>query len=168
MERAALVRYLAAVPSLTVSRDVAAPADVVFNVATDLDAAAETIAGIESIDILERGAGGRSFDVGTKWRETRVIMGKRATETMWISEFEPGRRYVAEAESCGTHYRTSVQVEPAGQGRSRVSYAFDGRPVTLFARLMTPLGFLFKGVMRKCAEADLADIAKAAESRVAA
>ena len=150
---------------MTVSHDVAAPADTLFGVLTDLDGAVDRIEGIEQIEVLEPGPGG-NFGVGTKWKETRRFGGREATETMWITEFEPGRQYVAAAESHGAKYRTVMRAEPAGPDKSRVVMEFEGVPVSLMAKLMTPLGFLMKGMVRKCLEADCADIARAAEGRV--
>lgn len=152
---------------MTVSHDVAAPAETLFDVLTDLEHAADRISGIEKVEILEQGPGG-TFGVGTKWKETRRFGGKEATETMWITEVEPGRQYVAEAQSCGTKYRSTLRAEPAGPSQSRVVMEFEGVPVSLMAKLMMPLGFLMKGMVRKALLADCADIARAAEARASA
>ena len=43
--------------------------------------------------------------------------------------------------------------------------AFEGRPVTLLARLLAPLGLLFQGTVKRQLAADLADLAREAERR---
>jgi hypothetical protein len=49
---------------------------------TDIEGAAESIRGIERIEIVEKPKIGL---VGLKWRETRVLFGKPATAEKWIS-----------------------------------------------------------------------------------
>lgn len=149
--------------AITVSRSVAAPQGVLFDTMTDLDNADERIEGIQSVDILTEGPIG----VGTRWIETRVLFGKEATETMWITEFEPPSHYVVEAESHGTRYRTTLRAIAEGEHASRIELEFVGTPISRLAKLMTPLGFLLMGTVRKCFESDLADIAKAAEASAA-
>ncbi len=65
--------------SISVTRHVNAPADTVWQVLTDLDNAADTLSGVIRIERLA----GEGYAVGTKWRETRKMMGKEATEDMW-------------------------------------------------------------------------------------
>lgn len=137
-----------------------APVDTVFAVFTDLETAEEEIAGIQQIEVLE---GPSELAVGTKWRETRVLFGKQATEVMWVVELDENRRYVVEAESHGTQYRTEYRFEPVGDG-TRVEMTFEGRPVTLGSKLMSPLGFLFSGSVRKALRQDLFDLKAVCES----
>ena len=59
------------------SEHVTAPREVVFEVAADFHNAAElNIQGIDSLEVLTDGPIG----VGTRFRETRVMMGKSSTE----------------------------------------------------------------------------------------
>ncbi|MEL7237821.1 MAG: SRPBCC family protein [Planctomycetota bacterium] len=145
--------------TVTVARDVHAPQRIVFDVLTDLEHAADRIRGIEQIDLDTPGP----MREGTKWTETRIMMGKPAIETMWVTEFAPPSHYVVEAESRGTHYRTLVKALPTGDDTSRIEYIFEGRPVSLMAKLMSPMFVLFKGMVAKCFQEDLDDIAAAAE-----
>jgi hypothetical protein len=50
---------------------------------TDIEHAAETIRGIEAIEIVEKPAKGL---VGLRWRETRILLGKPATVEKWITD----------------------------------------------------------------------------------
>lgn len=146
--------------AITVSRSVAAPQGVLFETMADLDNADERIESVTSVDILTDGPIG----VGTKWKETRIMLGKEVTETLSITEFQPPSHYVVETESHGAKYRTTLRALPDGEAASRVEVQFESSPVTLLAKLMMPLGFLFMGAVRKYLESDLADIAKAAEA----
>ncbi len=146
--------------TVTAEQNVDAPARDVFELVTNLDRCAAIINGIEKIDVLTPGPFGR----GTRWRETRKFGGREATEEMTVTFFDPPRRYIVNAESHGARYRTEVSVEATGASSCCVTQTFEATPVSLLAKLMSPLSFLMAGMVRKCFEADLADIAKAAEA----
>lgn len=145
--------------SVEVETMVAASPERVFEVATDLENLPETMSGIDSVKVLTDG----SFAEGTRWRETRTLYGKQATEEMWVTGFDPPRSYVIEAESHGARYRTELTFVPEGDG-TRVTFTFAARPVTFIARLFSVLsGIMLKGV-RKTLEEDLEDLKRVAES----
>ena len=142
-----------------VSEQIDAPADVVFAMAGDFANAAERIRGIKKVEMLTEGPVG----VGTKFRETRIMFGKEATETMEVLEFVPGRSYTLGASSCGCEYRTVVSVEPRGKG-SEVTFDFSGTSRTLGAKVMMGLmGWMVKGACGKAIRQDLADLKAAVE-----
>ncbi len=145
-------------PSVTTTRHIAAPIERVFEVFTSLEQAAANIRGIDRVDLLTPGP----FGLGTRWKETRTMLGKQATEEMWITEFDPPRAYTAEAESCGAHYRTVHRFAPEGAG-TRVEMEFGARPVTWVAKLFSPLSFLMMGSLRKMMDHDLADLQQVCE-----
>jgi carbon monoxide dehydrogenase subunit G len=145
---------------LTVHRDVAAAAEKVWRIITDLERTSDVISGITA---LERTDGGSGFGVGTTWRETRVMFGREATESMAVTAIEEGRSYTVESDSRGAHYRSVMRVEPAGQG-SRLTLEFGAEPRSASARLLSLTGKLFEGSMRKALHRDLDDIAAAAET----
>jgi carbon monoxide dehydrogenase subunit G len=144
---------------VTVTRHINAPVDRVEALFTDLEHAADHITGIKRVEMLTEGP----FGVGTRWKETRVMFGKEATEEMEITEYVPGDHYVAEAESCGAHYRSVVRYEPSGEGTD-VTMEFGAEPISFLAKLMTPLSGLMTKTLVKCIEQDLSDLAQIAES----
>lgn len=148
---------------LVVTETIAAPPDQVFALATDLAGAADRIEGIESIELLTDAP----FGMGTRWRETRRMFGKASTEEMWITAHEPGHSYTAEAESCGTHYFSTISCEPAGEG-TRLAYEFRGEPTSIGGKVMgvlfAPLGWLMKRQLQALLAKDLADLRRAAEA----
>lgn len=145
---------------ISISERIIAPQERVFGLFADLDGFAGRVEGITKLERLTDGPVG----VGTRWRETRLMFGKEATEEMEFTVFEPPRRYVVEAESHGTHYRSEYRFEPAG-GATDVHMTFEGRPLTLGAKLLAPLGLLMAGTMKKCFAQDIADLKAAAESK---
>jgi hypothetical protein len=148
---------------VSATQRIEAPVSTVFNLATDLDNMAGRIKAITRIEKLTPGPVG----VGTRFKETRKMFGKEATETMEFTEFEPNRRYVLEAHSCGCHYRTEFRFDADGSG-TLVSFDFTATPQTLMAKLMSPMFFFMKGMMKKCVMGDLADLKSVAEGAPAA
>ena len=146
---------------ISCSKAIDAPAETVWSIMTDLEGFPDAVSGIEHVERLDDGTG---FGIGTKWRETRTLFGRTATEDMWVTEFEPGHSYVVEANSHGTEYRTTQRVEPDGDGRSVLVMSFAGTPTGTMAKIMSAtIGRFFVGATRKAFEQDLADIATAAE-----
>ncbi len=144
---------------MTVSTHVAAPQEQVFAVLADLERAPERIDGIKSVEILTDGPVG----AGTRWRETRTMFKRDATEEMEIAAFDPPNGYDVTCDSCGCTITTEMRCVPDGDG-TRVSMAISTTANTFFAKLMAPMGWLMKGSMRKILEKDLADLKAAAES----
>lgn len=144
---------------IAVSVEIDAPRERVWNIVTDIDSWTDTISGIISVDVLNRPASGV---VELKWRETRVLFGKEAVETMWITAAEENRWYETRAENHGAVYTTRISLDDS-HGKTRLTMAFSSRPATFVARLMSFMGYLFRGAMRKMIEQDLADIRQAAE-----
>lgn len=146
--------------SLRLSKKVDAPIGRVFEVFTDLRRAPERISGIKSLEVLTEGPIG----VGTKFRETRVMFGREATEQMEITEFRENEMYAVECTSGGTHFRFELEFRPDGAG-TMAQMSFDGRPVTKTARALSVLtSLMMKGACRRAMEQDLADLKRAAES----
>jgi hypothetical protein len=122
---------------------------------TDLRGSVDRISGIEEVEILEEPADGL---VGLKWRETRTLFGKTATETMWITKAVPEAYYQTRAESHGAVYISKMAiVEENGQNHLRME--FRGEAQTFFAKIMSALmGAMMKGATQKAMQQDLEDI----------
>jgi carbon monoxide dehydrogenase subunit G len=147
---------------MTVSRDIAADTHAVWAVITDLDHSAETLSGVQRIERMDDGAG---FGVGTRWRETRTMFGREATEQMEVVAIEPGTSYTVVAAGGSTAYASVLQVAPVADGTSRLTMTFSAQPSGVTTKLLAAtVGRLFQGATRKMLEHDLADIAAAAEA----
>ncbi|MBX9626344.1 MAG: SRPBCC family protein [Gemmataceae bacterium] len=147
-------------PGFTVSQTVAAPPAETFAVFSDLDHAAGRIAEIVRIEKLTPGPVG----VGTRFKETRVMFGREATETFEFTEYTPGVAYAFVGVNCGVEYRCRFAFAPEGAG-TRVDVTFRTRALNLWAKLFTPLAYLMRGMMRRCMARDLDQLRAAAEAR---
>jgi len=148
-------------PNFTMTKRIAAPVDTVFDVATDIEHAAEHIRGIDKIERLTPGPVG----IGTKWRETRTMMGRQDTETLEVVAFDRPHSYTIGCDSCGAYFKSTFRFTPVGN-ETDVTLEVDLEARSTFARLMAPIGrMMFNATMGKCLEADLEDIKNAAESR---
>lgn len=150
---------------LHVSRDIDASPEAVWAVITDLERSPEVLSGVERVERLDDGT---SFGVGTRWRETRTMFGRQATEEMEVAEVDRGSSYTVVSDAGSTVYTSILRVEPLGDGRARLSMAFGARTSGLVTRLLgVTVGRLFQGSTRKMLERDLADIAAVVEAPTA-
>ena len=145
--------------SVRVATRIEAPPERVFALSADVPAFGDVVTGIERIEMLTDGPVGP----GTRWRETRVMFGKEATEEMWITGFDPPRSLCVEADSHGAHYVSTFRFTPDGGG-TRVELDFRARPRSIAARVMSAVvGRMMASSLRKTLEADLRDVKRAAE-----
>jgi uncharacterized protein YndB with AHSA1/START domain len=147
-------------PTVTVSSHIAAPIDRVFSMFTDLDHVAETVSSIKSIEPLTTGA----FHLGTRWRETREVLGRSDSAEMEVTAFEQNRTYTL------THHKAGMQIEavfdfsPSGDGTDvRIEFGLDSQGMP--PGLLSPLGWAIDSTVRDVLAHDLADLKKAAERR---
>src|SRR5207249_1195797 len=130
---------------VTLSTRVAAPVNKVFALFTDFANAAGRVRGITRMELLTPGPVG----VGTRFRETRMMFKREATEVMEVTQFDPNRSYALGCESCGARYSTAFRFDPDGDG-TVVSVDFRVQAVSFAAKLMKPLAWLMRGMMTKC------------------
>ena len=145
--------------SVKATEQINASSDIVWQIVTDIDNAADNIKAITDARVLERPESGL---IGLKWQETRVMFGKEATETMWISAAEDGKWYETTANNCGAIYTSRVELKDLG-GSTELSMSFSAQPVSLSARLFSVIGFLFTASIKKAFAEDLKDIKRLAE-----
>lgn len=144
--------------TFTLEKHFQAPPAKVFEVVTDLRRAPERIRGITRLEVLTEGP----IRQGTRFRETRVMFKREATEEMEITAFDPPRGYSVGCESCGCRYRTDFRLTPS-RGGTDVRLEFEAVPLTFFAKAMS---FLFKPMIKSCLKAmeqDLEDLRAAVE-----
>ncbi|WP_084074313.1 SRPBCC family protein [Demequina sp. NBRC 110052] len=151
--------------SVDVSVDIKATAETVWAIITDLDGASEVMSGILQV---ERLGGPDGYEVGTRWRETRKMFGKEATEDMEVASVDGPRSTTIVAHSHGADYVSGFAVEPIASG-TRLTMRFTGSPsadASGFSRVMAKMtASLGASATRKAMKNDLDEIRAAAESR---
>lgn len=149
---------------VTVERRIAAPVGRVWEALTDLEGSPRVISGIESVEMLSEAP----FGVGTRWRETRRIFGKEATEEMWVTAAEAPKRYVVEADSRGVHYTSEFTLAPEQDDPAATTVRLTLDSETEKKRLSGTMGKFLGGIgskaVAKSLSKDLEDVAAFVES----
>ena len=135
--------------------------EAVWQVITNIDESVKNIGAIQEIEVLERPPSGI---VGLKWRETRTMFGREATEVMWITDSKENDYYQTRAESHGAIYVSKLQIVQSGDGVD-LTMSFDGQAQTFMAKIMSVIpGILFKSATEKALLQDLEDIKSTVEN----
>jgi len=146
---------------LSASVEIEKPLEEVWKVITDFKNCPNFIKSIVNLEIIDQP---KDTLVGFKWKETRVMFGKEATETMWITDSVENEYYQTRAESHGSIYRSGLTIERIGQF-TKLTMSFSSEATTFSAKLIGFLmGFMIKGSMNKAINKDLIDIKTYLES----
>jgi uncharacterized protein YndB with AHSA1/START domain len=148
--------------TITVATTVAAPVERVFHVFTDIEHAAERVSNIQKMELLTPGG----FALGTRWVETRDVLGRRDSAEMEVTSFERNRAYTVTHHKAGARIDTVFTFEPVGDTtKVRIEFALDshGLPPAMLA----PLGWAIAGTVRDVISRDLADLKESLEKQSA-
>jgi uncharacterized membrane protein len=145
---------------IEVSVDIRAPIEETFELFTDVEKCAQYIDSVESIELL----GDTPVGEGTRWRETRMMNGREATEEMWVTEFVRPNRYVVESESHGMHYTSVMKFRDVGQ-LTHVTMSFEAEPQRFTSRIIAAvLSPFFRKSIREALQKDLKELKAALEA----
>ena len=147
------------VPTIRVTETIAAPVPAVFDAMSDFENAPARVKEIVKVEMLTPGPVG----VGTRFRETRIMFGKEAAETMTVTAFERDTLIQLAATNCGTEYTTRFTFAPTPAG-TEIGFELQMKCVSLYAKLFIPLAYLMSGFMKKCVRGDIAQIRAYLES----
>ena len=149
-------------PTVTVSNQIAAPVEKVFALFTDIERAAEHVDGIKEIEMLTP----REFGLGSRWLETREVLGRLDTAEMEITSFEKNRTYTISHHKGGPRIGASIDTvfsfAPSGDG-TKVTIEFDLESPGMPPGILVPLGWAIAGKVRDVLAHDLADMKESAE-----
>ena len=139
--------------TVTVSSQVAAPIDRVFHLFTDVEHGAANVSGIKRVEMLTTGP----FELGTRWRETRELLGISDSAEMEVTSFERNRMYTITHHKAGLRIDTVFWFEPSKDG-TKVSVEFELDTGGLPPGLLTPLNWAIAGKVRDVIGQDLAEL----------
>ncbi len=130
-----------------------APPERVYDLALDPDRFGEWMDNFVRVEVLDAGGPDR---VGARWRETRKMFGKEATEEFEVTEGARPERYALYVDgSKGTtgkgEYRFTYDLAPAGDG-TRMRFTGEIEAPGFFGRVMSRL---MVGAMRKMCLRDM-------------
>lgn len=118
--------------NLTNDIEIKAPKENVQKIITDIENSVNVISGIDKIEILNKP---KDPVVGLKWKETRTIFGKSATETMWITEATEYNYYKARAERNGAIYQTILKLSEK-ESTTFSAMEFNSKAITKKGKIM--------------------------------
>ncbi|WP_104138265.1 SRPBCC family protein [Arthrobacter sp. ZGTC131] len=148
--------------STSLTQHVNASPEKVWAVISDIPGSAATLSGVESIQMVSEG----TYGEGTRWKETRSMMGRRETVELWVSQADPPRSTTVKALQGGADY-TSRFTLAERDGGTDLTLTFGAevlRPTVLSRIMMAFFGKIGMSMTRKALAKDLAEIAAKAES----
>lgn len=147
---------------ISLTQHIHASPEKVWSVISDIPGSAATLSGVESVQMLSEGPYGE----GTRWKETRTMMGRSETVEMWVAQADPPRSTTVKALQNGADYTTRFALAERNGGTD-LTLTFGAEVVqpTRFNRIMLALfGKIGMSMTRKALAKDLAEIAAKAES----
>ena len=147
---------------IEVARTVAAPPATVFAAVADIANWPLLIRSVRAIELLTP----RPIRVGTRLRQTRVMMDHETTDELEVVTFERQRRLRLVGETRGMHYELDHLVDALSLG-SRLMMIFRSRPETPTGRGLQDFVAPFMEIkLRDDLEQDLSDLAAATVVRM--
>jgi uncharacterized protein YndB with AHSA1/START domain len=139
--------------TITVATEIAAPVERVFEVFTDLEHSAQRVSNIKNIEVLTVGG----FKRGTRWMETREVLGRMDSAEMEVTAFEPNRTYTITHHKAGAQIAAVFTFEPAGD-RTKVRVEFELESHGLPPGALAPVRWAIGDKVREVIGHDLADL----------
>ena len=146
----------------TLTQHINASPEKVWAVLSDIPGSAGTLSGINAIQMLSEGPYGE----GTRWKETRTMMGRQETVEMWVSQADPPRSTTVKALQSGADYTTRFNLAERDGGTDlTLTFGAEVLKPTLVSKVaMALFGKIGMSITRKALSKDLAEIAAKAES----
>jgi len=148
--------------TITVSNEIAAPIRQVFEYFTDVASGADHVSGIKKVAMLTPG----KFGLGTRWFETREVLGVTDSAEMEVTSFERDRTYTITHHKGGVRIDTAFWFDPIGTDSTRVTVEFELDSSGLPPGLLTPLNWAIAGKVRDVIGHDLADLKTSLEKQL--
>ena len=146
---------------LSVFVEIEKPLEDVWKAIIDFKNCSNYIESIIKLEIIDEP---KDTLIGFKWKETRVMFGKEATETMWITDYVENEYYQTRAESHGSIYISRLSIKRV-ENHTKLTMSFSAEAQTFFAKIFSLcMGFIIKGSMKKALIKDLNDIKTHVES----
>lgn len=147
---------------VSVDIDIAQSSNTVWTAITDIEHYSDVITSIIDLEILNQP---ESSLIGLKWKETRKMFGKEATETMWITDAAENQYYCTRAENHGAVYITRLSLTESEEATT-LTMTFSAEAATIGLKIISAIMSVFvKKMMKNALQTDLEDIKKYVEGR---
>jgi carbon monoxide dehydrogenase subunit G len=146
----------------SLTQHIHASPEKVWSVISDIPGSAATLSGVDSVQMLSEGPYGE----GTRWKETRTMMGRSETVEMWVAKADPPRSTTVKALQGGADYTSRFSLSERDRGTD-LTLTFGAevlKPTVLSKVTMALFGKIGMSITRKALAKDLAEIAAKAES----
>lgn len=148
--------------STSLTQHIRASPEKVWSVISDIPGSAATLSGIDSVQLLSEGPYGE----GTRWKETRTMMGRSETVEMRVTQADPPRSTTVQAHQGGADYTSRFGLAERDGGTDlTLTFSADVVKPTVFSKItMALFGKIGMSMTRKALAKDLAEIAAKAEA----
>lgn len=146
--------------SVRVGTHIERPTEDVFRLFTDIEGAAARVSNIRKIEMLTTGR----FGIGTRWLETREVLGREHTEELQVTALEQGRSYTITTETHGTKFDCTFHFTKAAGGTD-VLVEFHVVPHSFGGMLVAPFGWMMMSTVEASLAKDIAELKAVAEGR---
>jgi uncharacterized protein YndB with AHSA1/START domain len=138
-----------------------APVEKVFAAFTDVPGAQKWMPNLVKMEMLTDGA----YGLGTKWRETRKMLGTQASEVFEVTSFTPGKRIELYIDgSLGSSKRGEYRFTYEFQEQNGKTLMNLSGSVTGMGVIGALFGWFFKGMIRRMIKKDHEAFRKYVES----
>lgn len=138
--------------TVIVATEIDAPVERVFEVFTDLEHSAERISNIRKLELLTVGG----FRLGSRWLETREVLGQLDSAEMEVTAFEQNRTYTISHHKAGARIDAVFTFEPV-QNRTQVRIEYILRSHGLPPGALAPVRWAIANKVRDVIGQDLAE-----------
>ena len=141
----------------TITRQIHAPIDLVFDTISDIRNFSKAVPDVVDVEFLSESKSG----VGTRFRETRIMKGKKAATELEVTEYVENERVRMVSDTMGTVWDSLFTVSEKN-GSTELKLEMEANSHSFLAKMMTPL---MKGVVKKAIEKDMDAVKKYCEEK---
>ena len=131
-----------------VTRQVNAPVEAVFDAVAHIQNFQTIVPDIVKVEFLTE----QHTDVGTRFRETRMMGKREAATELEVTEYQPHEHVRMGADAGGTIWDSTFTTKARADGGTDLSLVMDANAYRFAAKLFNPL---IKGMVRKAIEKDM-------------
>lgn len=142
--------------TITVTKRIHAPKELVFKTVSDIKNFSKAVPDITNVEFLTE----QEYGVGTRFRETRDMNGRKATTDLEVTELVENAHIRIVSDTMGTVWDSLFTVERKEDG-TELTLIMDTNAYKLMSKIVNPL---MKGIMKKALEKDMVAVKKYCES----